>query len=111
MSQTLQHSENFWSFDLDQEMRKYLKNEYMDKRNKSKESGSTRQKRLPNPTEESERQIVFPLHALADRRPRDSCLVGEGILLNLVSRIFEGKVTQEKSSLGEIWKPWIRVFV
>ncbi|KAB0344127.1 hypothetical protein FD755_013239 [Muntiacus reevesi] len=48
-------------------MRKYLKNEYMDKRNKSKESGNTRQKRLPNPTEESERQIVFPLHALADR--------------------------------------------
>lgn len=26
-------------------MRKYLKNEYMDKRNKSKESGNTRQKR------------------------------------------------------------------
>ena len=51
MLQTLQHSQNFWSFDLDQEMRKYLKNEYMDKRNKSKESGNTRQKRLPNLTD------------------------------------------------------------
>ena len=51
MSRTLQHSENFWSFDLDQEMRNYLKNEYMDKRNKSKESGNTSQKKLLNPTD------------------------------------------------------------
>uniref|UniRef100_A0A4W2DMY3 COX assembly mitochondrial protein n=1 Tax=Bos indicus x Bos taurus TaxID=30522 RepID=A0A4W2DMY3_BOBOX len=40
--------------DLDREMRKCLKNEYMEKRNKSRELGNAMRKRLFNPPEESE---------------------------------------------------------
>uniref|UniRef100_A0A8C0R5W3 COX assembly mitochondrial protein n=1 Tax=Canis lupus dingo TaxID=286419 RepID=A0A8C0R5W3_CANLU len=41
--------------DLDREMRKCLKNEYMEKRTKSMEHGNAMQKRLFNPAEESEK--------------------------------------------------------
>eukprot|EP00069_Balaena_mysticetus_P018201 bmy_11090T0 len=41
--------------DLDREMRKCLKNEYMEKRNKSRERGNAMRKRLLNPPEESEK--------------------------------------------------------
>ncbi|XP_059854818.1 COX assembly mitochondrial protein 2 homolog isoform X1 [Delphinus delphis] len=41
--------------DLDREMRKCLKNEYMEKRNKSRERGNAMRKRLFNPPEESEK--------------------------------------------------------
>ncbi|XP_012912456.1 COX assembly mitochondrial protein 2 homolog isoform X1 [Mustela nigripes] len=41
--------------DLDREMRKCLKNEYMEKRTKSRERGNAMRKRLFNPAEESEK--------------------------------------------------------
>ncbi|XP_046536228.1 COX assembly mitochondrial protein 2 homolog isoform X1 [Equus quagga] len=41
--------------DLDREMRKCLKNEYMEKRSKSREHGNVMRKRLFNPPEESEK--------------------------------------------------------
>ncbi|XP_030154563.1 COX assembly mitochondrial protein 2 homolog isoform X1 [Lynx canadensis] len=41
--------------DLDREMRKCLKNEYMEKRTKSREHGNAMRKRLFNPAEESEK--------------------------------------------------------
>ncbi|EPY81795.1 hypothetical protein CB1_000711004 [Camelus ferus] len=41
--------------DLDREMRKCLKNEYVEKRNKSRERGTVMRKRLFNPPEESEK--------------------------------------------------------
>ncbi|KAI5280263.1 Cox Assembly Mitochondrial Protein 2-like [Manis pentadactyla] len=41
--------------DLDREMRKCLKNEYIEKRTKSREHGSAMRKRLFNPAEESEK--------------------------------------------------------
>uniref|UniRef100_A0A8D0JWN4 COX assembly mitochondrial protein n=2 Tax=Sus scrofa TaxID=9823 RepID=A0A8D0JWN4_PIG len=41
--------------DLDREMRKCLKNEYMEKRNKSREHGNAMRKRLLNLPEESEK--------------------------------------------------------
>ncbi|XP_026974991.1 COX assembly mitochondrial protein 2 homolog isoform X1 [Sagmatias obliquidens] len=41
--------------DLDREMRKCLKNEYMEKRNRSRERGNAMRKRLFNPPEESEK--------------------------------------------------------
>ncbi|KAM5208747.1 COX assembly mitochondrial protein 2 homolog isoform 2-T3 [Hipposideros larvatus] len=40
---------------LDREMRKCLKNEYMEKRTKSREYGNTMRKRLFNPPEDSEK--------------------------------------------------------
>ncbi|XP_034880624.1 COX assembly mitochondrial protein 2 homolog isoform X1 [Mirounga angustirostris] len=41
--------------DLDREMRKCLKKEYMEKRTKSREHGNAMRKRLFNPAEESEK--------------------------------------------------------
>uniref|UniRef100_A0A673U7F9 COX assembly mitochondrial protein n=1 Tax=Suricata suricatta TaxID=37032 RepID=A0A673U7F9_SURSU len=41
--------------DLDREMRKCLKNEYMEKRTKSREHGNAMRQRLSNPAEESEK--------------------------------------------------------
>ncbi|CAD7682345.1 unnamed protein product [Nyctereutes procyonoides] len=41
--------------DLDEEIRKYLKNEYLEKRTKSKEHGNVMQKRHFNPAKETEK--------------------------------------------------------
>ncbi|XP_040080084.1 COX assembly mitochondrial protein 2 homolog [Oryx dammah] len=45
--------------DLDREMRKCLKNEYMEKRNKSRELGNAMRKRLFNPPEDLKTRSYF----------------------------------------------------